>query len=327
VAAVVFTAGAAIPAIGAIVGTGGLSGAVGGLLSSVGIEASSTLGAVLTGAVTDAGFGSVIGAAGAAITGGNIMKGAETGMMTGAVAGGVGGLLTGGTAASALQAPDIAKEVGTQTVSASAPTIAADGTVGAADGLTGSTVAAATPVTSAALPAATASAGAAGSVPGDLPGFVTPQAPSAALPTFDVANPVTGPGLASNPVTSPALASNPAAGPTSASDGAASGGGLMSYLGKNGPLGNGGLGNVIGGIGQGLLEGQTEADKAKAAMNMQTQQQGYVAGNFGTTGGGLLTPAGQKTGLQTPQQAFNPSSRWVYDPTQKKLVLVPSATS
>lgn len=351
VAAVVFTAGAAIPAIGAIVGTGGLTGAMGGLLGSIGIEATSTLGTVLVGAASGAASGAALGAVKAAVTGEDIFKGmgegAEMGALTGGVMNGIGAATAAGGAT--VQAPDVASEVNTGTISSATPSIAADGIansgVAGAD-LTGAT-AGVTPVTTATLPGvadagsaangaggllaqgpgtapytpASASVGAAGSAAPPLPDFVTPQAPDATLPTYDVAN----------PAASPALASNPVDGPSTASNGAAQGGGgLMSFLGKNGPLGNGGLGYVLGGVGSALVEGQSQTDQIKATAKLAQDSRAATTANYGQstpTGGGLLTPAAQQPGLRAPTQAFNPTSRWVYDPNQKKLVLVPSATS
>lgn len=115
-AAVYFTAGAALGVAGA---SGGWGAVAGGLTNSLGL-AGSTLGSVLTGAVTQAGYGAAIGAGVSALTGGDISKGALMGAAGGAVTGGVtGGLgfntdplasgtgVTGGNAAPAAASPSM----------------------------------------------------------------------------------------------------------------------------------------------------------------------------------------------------------------------------
>lgn len=329
-AAVIFTAGAAIPAIGAIVGTGGLSGAIGSVLGSLGIEATSTLGTVLTGAASGAATGAALGGVEAAVTGKDIVSGMEGGMGTGALAGGVMSGFGALTGAGPTVAPDASGPA--------APTTAASGAAGDT-GLTGATVST-TPVTSGPLPgiaqtgaatngsgglltqgpgitpvaASGASTGAAGAAtPADLPGFQTPQAPSAVQPSFDVAP----------------------AGTPNAPPAPSSGGGLLSGLfGKDGMLGNGGLGYVVGGVGSALIQGQTAEDTLKGQQQTAQQARDAVTSNYGQnpgtgayTPGGNMNAAGTPSGLQSPSQAFNPTSRWVYDATQKRLVLVPQATS
>lgn len=79
VAAVVFTAGSAFGALPSW-GTAVQS-----------LTGSSTLGNIMAGAVTQAGYGAAIGMAGAALTGGNITKGAQYGAAAGAVTGGISG--------------------------------------------------------------------------------------------------------------------------------------------------------------------------------------------------------------------------------------------
>lgn len=82
-AAIYFTAGAALgfaPTLGA---------AASSLTGSLGL--SGTLGSVVTGAVTQAGYGAAIGGLTAAVTGGSISKGMRSGALTGAITGGVTG--------------------------------------------------------------------------------------------------------------------------------------------------------------------------------------------------------------------------------------------
>lgn len=137
-AAIYFTAGAALgfaPTLGA---------AASSLTGSLGL--SGTLGSVVTGAVTQAGYGAAIGGLTAAATGGSITKGMQTGAVTGAITGGVtGGLgfntdplssLNGGEAASAAQAASggpgqltapgalSAPQVATSPLGAAAPAVA-----------------------------------------------------------------------------------------------------------------------------------------------------------------------------------------------------------
>lgn len=85
-AAVYFTAGAALGVSGA---AGGWGAAATKLTSSIGLNG--TLGKIITGAVTQAGYGAAIGAATSAVTGGDIMDGMQRGALTGAVTGGVTG--------------------------------------------------------------------------------------------------------------------------------------------------------------------------------------------------------------------------------------------
>ena len=88
VGAVVFTAGAAL-GVGSM--AGGWGAAVGKLTSGFGM--SGTLGNIVTGAVTQAGYGAAMGAATSAITGGDIGDGAFYGAATGAATGGISGAL------------------------------------------------------------------------------------------------------------------------------------------------------------------------------------------------------------------------------------------
>ena len=86
VAAIVFTGGAAL-GLGGIMGGGWAAAA-----STVGttLGGSGLLGSVLTGAITQAGTGALIGAGVAAVTGGDIGEGLKRGAIGGAVLGGAG---------------------------------------------------------------------------------------------------------------------------------------------------------------------------------------------------------------------------------------------
>lgn len=85
-AAIYFTAGAALGVAGA---AGGWGAAAGALTSKIGLTG--TLAKVVTGAVTQAGYGAVIGGVTSAVTGGDIAEGALYGAAGGAVTGGITG--------------------------------------------------------------------------------------------------------------------------------------------------------------------------------------------------------------------------------------------
>lgn len=86
--AIYFTVGAALGVPGT---AGGWGGAVSGVVGKLGLG--STLSSVLTGAVTQAGYGAVLGGGLAAVTGGDVSRGLLSGATAGAVTGGVlGGL-------------------------------------------------------------------------------------------------------------------------------------------------------------------------------------------------------------------------------------------
>lgn len=305
VAAVVFTAGAAIPAIGAIVGTGGFGAAIGSVTSALGLGADTLLGSVVTGAITSAGYGALAGGAIAGVTGGDIMEGAESGALAGGLSGGLMGGLNFNPASAASGASGA---TGTAAADAAVPSTGSNGVAGMPGyGTVTPSPIASSPGAAVTGPASTGAgqAGAAGTAVGAAP-----------------AAPVTA---AAAPATAGAAA--PAAG----------GGGLLSNLfGNNTDL----AGRVIGGIGQGLLSGQDKADEAKALMQRDQASRDATTANYsapaiatsgpayGTPGsgsGGLLTPGTQPTGLPSASVAFNPSARWVYDPNQRKLVLVPAS--
>lgn len=92
VGAIVFTGGAAL-GLAPLGIAGGWGGAMAALTSSIGMTGAGA--SILTGALTHAGFGAAIGAAGAAVTGGNIIKGAGMGAAAGAVTGGLSGAMGG----------------------------------------------------------------------------------------------------------------------------------------------------------------------------------------------------------------------------------------
>jgi len=85
-AAIYFTAGAALGISGA---AGGWGAAASSLSSNLGLTG--TLGKIVTGAVTQAGYGAAIGGVTSFVTGGDVMKGMQTGAAAGAVTGGITG--------------------------------------------------------------------------------------------------------------------------------------------------------------------------------------------------------------------------------------------
>lgn len=85
-AAIYFTAGAALGVVGT---AGGWGAAAGSITSSVG--ATGTMANVLTGAITQAGYGAAIGGVLSKAGGGSFTEGAKRGAVTGAVGGGIAG--------------------------------------------------------------------------------------------------------------------------------------------------------------------------------------------------------------------------------------------
>lgn len=108
--------------------------------------------------------------------------------------------------------------------------------------------------------------------------------------------------------------------------------GLLGWAERNQTL----LGNVISGVGGGLLKGQESADYAEALKERDQAQRDYIAGNYATNGSGLLTQ-GDVNGVvaagnrnPTPSQRFDPrtySGQYVYDPAQGRIVFVPNQTA
>lgn len=89
--ALVFTAGAALGVASLAAGWGGAASAI---ASSVG--ASGVVGSALTGAITQAGYGALIGGTVSAASGGSFTEGARVGAAAGAITGGATGALRGG---------------------------------------------------------------------------------------------------------------------------------------------------------------------------------------------------------------------------------------
>lgn len=246
VGSLVFTAGAALGAMPT------WGAAISSLTSKMG--ATGILGQVLTGAVTQAGYGSLVGAATSALTGGNILKGAATGALGGAVTGGVMGGL-------GMQTDPFASW-NDQPVGAAMNTPSIDDTM------------------------------------------YGPDSPLVKAPGGDFA-PVP-------PLPKPA----PEMG----------GGGLGGWLERNQTL----VGNVVSGLGGGLLKGLAAKDSGKAYSRALETKQALIDRNYSGAGRGLLTAENtaylqNQPGRPSPTQRFDPSTyggQYVFDPELGRIVFV-----
>lgn len=132
-------------------------------------------------------------------------------------------------------------------------------------------------------------------------------------------------GMASDPVNSAGGISDP---------GSKGGKGLMSWLNENPTV----VGMGIQGVGAGLsamgaAESEEEAARvaSQAAMDRQTQQQQYIAGNYGSgevDPGRLAAPVGENA--PTPEQRFDPATyggRYVFDRATGRAVFIPNETA
>lgn len=259
-AALYFTAGTALGLTG-----GGMWGQA--LSSGIGntILGSSTLAQVVTGAVTQAGYGALAGAATSALTGGDPLKGAAAGALGGAVTGGVMGGFGLGT-------DPFVKGFGSPTEqTAIDPQLTAD--TGAAKGL------------------------------------IAPEDASSLIP--GKGDNGTGFGLG-------------ASAGKSAAQGFFDKGG---WLERNQPI----VGNLISGIGKGLLS--NEGDKYETYAKMQKEQADRVAANYRTGTGWLIKPTAsqqpappaEQIAAQSPQAPQAASGQLVWDKQLQKLVFVPAA--
>jgi hypothetical protein len=97
--AILFTGGAALGL------TAGFGGAIAGALGSVGISTTGALGSILTGAVTQAGYGAAIGGVASMVGGGDFEDGAAIGAIGGAITGGLTGAVGAMGAPAAASAP------------------------------------------------------------------------------------------------------------------------------------------------------------------------------------------------------------------------------
>lgn len=254
VGAIVFTAGAAL-------GLPAMAGGWGGAVSSV-FGSGSTVSNVLSGAVTQAGYGAAIGGVGSALTGGDFSSGAMAGAVTGGVAGGAMGGLGMGT-----------DPLGNMLGTAQTPT----GTVPAgATAPTGATNAGALP------PPPTAG---------------TPSPAAAPLNPATAGAPVTGP----TPV--PAT-------PSQASSG------FGAFLSKNQTL----VGNALGGLGSGLLQGMG----AKEAAEAEERRARQIRDSYNVSDDALVREwKGDPTARPEPKDAYayddKRGRRYVYNPKTRRV--------
>jgi hypothetical protein len=295
VAAIVFTAGAAIPAIGAIVGTGGFGAAVGGVVASTGLTG--TAAAVATGAVTAAGYGAIIGGVTAGATGKDVLsgmaQGAAAGAVTGGVLGGVGAL--GTPAAGSIGADGIPNSIA----------------ITPAQQLGG--VPASVPITPANWGASGAPSGLASSAAPATGDFGVTPLPSPPVPTAP-----------------PAVSTAPTAAPSAATGAPTGATGLFSHL-WDAVSKPEVLGGVIKGIGEGMY-GSAQAQDAKDMR--QWYSNNYQTGNAGlfTQGPNQMSGVGQPNpalaspadhwGFNRPPQAMGSTDHWEYDPVSRRLVKI-----
>ena len=293
-AAVYFTAGAALTGGG--FGTAAWTQAASAFTSGT-LGLSGTLGSVVSGALTQAGFGAAIGAGVSAITGGNIMKGAQMGALTGAVTGGIGGYMN---------APQV-------------------GAAGAADAATKSGLEISGQVKG--LPDTTVTGSYATLEP---PVSVSGVASDQTNPFGLLAKPSEqGPYLFEKAAGAPAVIPSGAGPATGASTGPLMAKAVTDQAGNViGHSVNGALlaapaaplpwwqspmvGSAIGGVGTGLMSAAKGGDDAEAALERQKQEQAYIAKNYAppTSGAGAAgyggaigwggPAAGQTGGLMPP---------------------------
>ena len=135
VGAVAFTAGAALGLPG--LAGGGWGGAVAKGLGGLGLDVNGGIGRLLTGVVTQAGYGAALGAGTALVSGGDVVRGSQIG----AAAGGVGG----GLLAASGGPTDLMPKFGTGESPAGGPAVPASETAGGTSNWTHPDLAAAKP--------------------------------------------------------------------------------------------------------------------------------------------------------------------------------------
>lgn len=160
-------------------------------------------------------------------------------------------------------------------------------------------------------------------------GSVSPSATSAPVNTGSTVGPVNT-GAATAPATTPSPSPAPTPAPTTPTPS----GGMLSHF--NNPTV---IGHAISGLAQGgfsYLGAQEEAEAARkaeeAAMARQTQGQQHIAGNYATSGRGLVQPnnvQSQDGQRPTPTQRFDPrtyAGQFMYNPSTGQVEFVPNAT-
>lgn len=295
VAPVALLAGAVIFSGGAALGlaplgiAGGWGAAASTLTSSLGLTG--TLGSVLTGAVTNAGFGALAGGALSLVTGGDPMKGIQQGALAGGVAGGIGGALgmTGGAASAAEGASNISS--------------------------TPATMAPQSGFTAQAASSGVASNGAAGTVGRGFSAMTaTPPAagPSLGVPQMvgQAAAPATAaPGVAGGAATGGAVAApvtQAAAAPQS---------GFLKFLNDNPAVATMG-GQALTGFAQGVMSGED----AKDVERLRQQEYDRRAGSYSVDPAVYSAPGyASNSQYQTPEQKYG-RRRWQYDRETRSMV-------
>jgi hypothetical protein len=252
----VFTAGAATGA--GPMGAGGFTSVLQNLTGS------GVLGNMLTGAITQAGYGALLGGAIGAITGQGFGKGALIGGLGGAVTGGLGGLA---------------------------------GAAGVDTGIvTGST------------PTGMASTGSTAPGPSSIPG----------LPDANFNARVGGPPV-NLPVTPPGMAVPAAGGGWGGAAAGGGGGGFWNFL--QSPTG----GNLIAGLGQGLMEGMAAKERREAAeadRQFLLDKEQRLRDSYNVSPSVLHGPVAEDTGRPKPSEKYA-RPRYQYDPASGMIVTVP----
>ena len=269
----------------ALAGTAGWAGVVGGATTSLG---TGVLGSTVTGAITGAGYGAAIGGITSAMTGGNFSDGAGRGAVSGAISGGlirgVGAFGNGATSVPG-QTPGIGDGTGAGTVGQ--PGIDPN-VAGAFEDLSG--MGGAPPAQVAPAPVTSTGADGLGVSTSHVPKTV--DAMRASL----YSNGGGGGGIGG-------LARN-----------------VGGWFNDNPVVG----GNIINGIGQGLMAGST----ADSYRDLQREKFANTAGNYaGTDPGRNFRDMAPPQSTTPRQDRFEPRSygsfEYQYDPSQGRIVRVP----
>jgi hypothetical protein len=349
-AAIYFTAGAALGVSGA---AGGWGAAAASMTSSMG--ATGTLGSVLTGAITQAGYGAAMGGVTSLLTGQDPMKGMQAGALGGAITGGISGGL--GLPTDPLKG--IGESGGAAVADGAGADAAASGmtrdgwTAGGQAGMAANTSATALDSAYAPTESAVGAAQAAGPAAGYIPPMQAQSLTAPSILTAEVGQPaafgssdvllggasndaLAGSMIPGGQLGAPADPSATAlqskflpttnAASAGTAVGPASDGGLF---GKGGLLGQGGwierngqlVGQTVSGIGQGLLRAGAMSD-GEARLRAYQEQNAAITNNYRSDGRGLLS--GQAP--QTPQGAAAPpqAGQYVFDPSTGRYVFVPA---
>ena len=301
VGAVVFTAGAMmgqLPSWGT---------AVSGFMGKLGLDASGMLGRTLIGAVTQAGYGAVLGAGTSLVTGGKIENGLLMGAAGGAVTGGITGAAGWNTdPLSGLNKPPAAAPEGFSLGGGASPQLAA------------------------AAPPSQASQFLDGPLNTPASTSVTGPAPAAAAPEgYNLGGAWQTPSLAAAPPPAPPPSGGGGGGTGTGGDD----NGLLSGLfGKNG-----GLGYAIGGLGTGISNYAAAASKERA----DKERARLIADNYRVTGrtgpDGQPLPNGLLVGASAPASTptnaprrFDPNAfngEYRFDPASGRLQWVPNESA